>query len=231
MSKYHTLVLPYLLFALIGCNSTEKIKVKVQENNVTTKLHLREEDNATTKAKKTIPKIEMGESELNLELNNYLQALNHFDIDTVVEMTYPKLFWVIDRNLFRQYLSSMLKAKDINMQSYTATATNIAPIRAFSNDTQFSQVDYHTEISILLLNEQLYNTDEKMNFLYDVLIHKYGQENIKIDKAQRTLTIQREEKLIMIKENGEAWKFLGDNSRYRQLYPSILPPEILNNLY
>ncbi len=67
-----------------------------------------------------------------------------------------------------------------------------------------------------------------MRVLKSVLENKYGKENILVDKDSRTIMIKRREKLLAIKDkDSDSWKFLGDNSEYRKLYPEILPKEML----
>lgn len=172
---------------------------------------------------------ELSKNQLLIEkkLEEYLKELATFNTDAIVDMTYPKLFHVIDLDLFRQYIASMMNSTDIKMKSYESNINKISNVTAFSNGTQFAQTEYTSTIVIQFINNKLYNTEEKMNFLYDALIHKYGDKNIKIDVKKRTLQIKKPEKLLLIKEKGSEWKFLGDNSKYRQLYPSFLPNEIL----
>jgi hypothetical protein len=143
-------------------------------------------------------------------------------------MTYPKLFQVIDLDLFRQYIASMMNSTDIEMKAYESNITKLSPVTTFSNDTEFAQAEYTSSVEIHFINNNLYDSDEKINFLYDALIDKYGKENININVKKRILNIKKVEKLLIIKEKDTQWKFLGDNSKYRQLYPSFLPYEILN---
>ncbi|CAA6817098.1 MAG: Unknown protein [uncultured Sulfurovum sp.] len=201
---------------LVSCNSSKKLIKKETSDKNTTLFNIKP--------------LEGEKESLEKELDTYLNKLSTFDTDAIVDMTYPRLFSVIDLDLYRQYIASMMNSTDIKMNSYETNVTKITPILRFTNETEFSQVNYDTKVSINFLNDRLYNTDEKINFLYDALVHKYGQKNIQMDVKKRILTIRRSEKLLIIKEKGGAWKFLGDNSKYRQLYPSFLPYEILSNL-
>ena len=164
------------------------------------------------------------------ELIAYLKELESFNVDEIVNKTYPKLFNVINEQHFREYISTMMNSKDIVVQKYDTNITKIGKVKAFSNGTQFCQVDYDSDAKILLLNNNLYKTETSMNYLYDVLIHKYGRENITFDIKKRTIEIKREEKMLLIKEQDEPWKFIGDNLNYRRIYSNILPPEVLSNL-
>ncbi len=164
------------------------------------------------------------------ELIAYLNDLENFNIDSIVNKTYPQLFNVINKQHFRQYISTMMNSKDIVVQEYDTNITKIGEVKALSNGIEFCQVDYDSNAKILLLNENIYNTETSMNYLYDILIHKYGRKNVSFNIKKRTIEIKRGEKMILIKERDKPWKFIGDNLKYRQIYYSVLPPEILNNL-
>lgn len=214
--NYFLLLLILMLFT--ACKGTKTpIKEVPKETN-------------TTKDSTSLTLLSEKQKIVKKELDTYLEQLHTFNTDAIVDMTYPKLFYVIDLDLYRQYIASMMNSTDIEFNSYETNVTKLSHVTSFSNGTEFAQVEYISKVKIRFLNAMLYDTEEKMNFLYDALIDKYGQENIKINPKERTLSIKKFEKLLVIKEDNKAWKFLGDNPRYRQLYPSFLPREILNNL-
>jgi hypothetical protein len=217
MQHIKYLLLTLTLISFIACNSTKEPK-KVKE------IEVPKENNTTTSPLGILsPK----QKRVHQELNAYLQELSTFNTDAIVDLTYPKLFHVIDLDLYRQYIASMMNSTDIEMKSYESNITRLSAVTAFSNDTEFAQAQYISTINIHFLNNNLYGDEKKINFLYDALIHKYGKENITVNVRNRTLRIKKIEKLLIIKEKDTEWKFLGDNSKYRQLYPSFLPQEIL----
>ncbi len=227
MKKYNYLLISCLTLYFTGCQSSDKIKVKKEEPKV--KLHPRQVEKDSVKKVQTLSHT-LQEQNAQEALNNYLNDLSCFNIDAVVEMTYPRLFNVINIDLFRQYLSAMMNAKDIEIQSFTTNVTNLSSTTHFSNATSFAQADYNSRIVIHFLNDELYSNTKKINFLYDSLVHKYGKENVEFNVSKRTFIIKKAEKLLMIKEQNSPWKFLGNNIKYRKLYPSFLPQEILTNL-
>jgi hypothetical protein len=208
------LLLTFTLISFFACNSTKnpEKREEVKENNITTS---------------TLGTLSKKEIMVKKELDNYLKELSTFNTDAIVDMTYPRLFSVIDLDLYRQYIASMMNSTDIEMKSYETNITKFSPITTFSNGTEFVQVAYTSKVNIHFLNNALYDSKKKMNFLYDALIHKYGKKNIKVNIKKRILKIKKSEKLLIIKEKDTEWKFLGDNSNYRNLYPSFLPYEIL----
>lgn len=211
------LILTLTLFT--ACNST--IEPKKEDNNITTTP-----SPAVTNT--DIGTFSLSQVLIKQALDSYLYDLSTFNTNAIVEKTYPKLFQAIDRNLFRQYISSMMKSSDIEMKSYKSTIIKLSPVRTLASGTEFAQAEYRSTVKIHFLNNELYNNEEKITFLYDVFIHKYGKENIEVDVKNRTLQIKKLEKVLIIKENNSnEWKFLGDNKKYRQLYPSFLPYEIL----
>jgi len=217
------LLLTLTLIWVTACNSTkEPKKEEIKESNTT---------HTTTRIEiSTLGDLSPKQKIVKQELDLYLQDLSTFNTDSIVNKTYPKLFGVIDLDLFRQYIASMMNSTDIAMTSYESNITELSTVTTFSNETQFAQAKYTSTVKMHFLNDALYNNEEKINFLYDALIHKYGQENIHIDVEKRTLQIKKSEKLLIIKEKDTEWKFLGDNKKYRQLYPSFLPQEILKIL-
>jgi len=212
------LILIFSLFIFSACSSN---KPKIEDNNITTKREVETQvENRLDVRQRIVEK----------ELNIYLQALNNFDIDAIVDMTYPKLFTVIDGEIFKRYLTTMMNSKDILLKKYKTTTLKLGKVTKFSNGTQFAQVTYRAEAKIILLNKKLYRTEKSMNFLYDVFIHKYGRENVSIDLKSRTLTIIENKKLVVLKVGDEKWKFLEDNPEYRRYFPHILPNEVLKYL-
>lgn len=205
-----------MLFFLVACNTTKGPTKEEVESNTSTSTNTASQ--VEVKEKKTV---------LEKELEKYLKELSDFNTDAIVDMTYPKLFYVIDLDLFRQYIASMMNSTDIKMTSYKSNVTKISEVTTFSNDTQFAQVHFTSMVTIRFLNNAMYDSKEKLTFLYDALVHKYGIDNIQVDLEERILSIKKPEKLLMIKEKDTQWKFLGDNSKYRQLYPGFLPNEIL----
>jgi len=242
--------LPYYLLPLLllifftACNSTKELKkeetnstIECIEENLTTS-----ETKSTTKStkdKKTIRetikrkgcKIDINhKSRLEQALERYLEALQNFDTEAIVNMTYPRLFSVINPELFRQYLSTMINSNDIQITSYTTTPPQRSAIRRFSNGTEFAQIGYNSTIALQFLNPNLYASREQMNYLYDVEINKFGEGNVVIDLDNRVLRVTKPERLLAIKEQGSEWKFIGDDARYRKFFPRFMPPEILQNI-
>lgn len=209
---YLLLILTLTYFT--ACNSSkEPKKEQLKENNISTTSVL-----GTLSKKQIIVK---------KKLDSYLKELSTFNTDAIVDLTYPKLFWVIDLDLYRQYIASMMNSTDIEMKSYETNITKLSPVTTFSNHTEFAQAQYTSTVNIHFINNNLYSNEEKINFLYDALINKYGKKNIHINIKKRMLRIKKVEKLLIIKEKDTQWKFLGDNSNYRHLYPSFVPREIL----
>ena len=214
----------YILLTLSACINNKKAPTTIPKKVV------EEEDKKKEDPYAYLGELTPAQNVIKKELIDYLKDLTSFNVDAIVNKTYPKLFNVINKQRFRKYISTMMSSKDIMIEKYDTNITKIGKVKAFSNGTQFCQVDYDSNAKILLLNRDLYKTETSMNYLYDVLIHKYGRKNITFNVEERTIEIKREEKMILIKEKDKPWKFIGDNLNYRRIYYRILPPEILTNL-
>jgi len=166
------------------------------------------------------------QQEVKKELDNYLNQLKRYNTDMIVEMTYPRLFYVIDPELYRQSIVAFINSSQIEEDLYDTNITKLSKPIKFSNGTEFVQAEYSAINRIRFLDDKIYDTEKKMNFLYDVFIHKFGVENIHFNLRERTITKKELIKLLIIKEKDSEWKFLGDNHFYRMHYPNILPLEI-----
>ena len=121
--KVKYLLITLSLISFVACNSTkEPKKEEPKETNTTTKVSPL---GTLSKKQKIVKK----------ELDTYLKELSNFNTDVVVDMTYPKLFQVIDLDLFRQYIASMMNSTDIEMRAYESNVTKLSPVTTFSNDT------------------------------------------------------------------------------------------------
>ena len=222
-----------LLTSCIGEKEIEPIVMPIEENNKT-----QEKQNilaCTTAVFISDPhysdspiKINTQEEELKYALENYFDQLKSLNADNIISMTYPRLFRPINKEMFRQYINGMVNSPDLSIVDFQTSVIEIDPINCLPN-ASFTQIRYLSDISINFVNPELYSSDKKMRFLAEVMSHKYGYDNIKIDTQLRTIRIKKEEKLLAIKENG-IWTFIGDNPEYRRLYPKILPIEILNSI-
>lgn len=214
MKHFKYLTLALILFSLTACVGEKELKKDAPKDSISY-AYL----GTLTKDQEIVKN----------ELISYLNNLKIFNTKAIISKTYPNLFNVIDATHFEQYISIMSNSKDIMVDNYDTKITKIGPVVTFSNGTKFAQVQYHSDTKLVFLNPNLYSTETSINFLYDVLIHKYGKKNVEINVKERSLRVQKEEKLLLIKET-DGWKFIGDNKEYRQIYPSILPLEILTQL-
>ncbi len=169
------------------------------------------------------------QSELKDYIDTYFQQLQTLNTDGIVSMTYPKFFKPINENLFRQYINTILNSSQIAVESFKTNLIYLGDVYPYEGG-EFAQIIYQSNITLNFLNPELYNDELSVRVLNNVLVNKYGQENIKINSTQRTINIKKEEKLLAIKERNEEWKFIGDNPTYRRYYPTVLPAGILSQI-
>jgi hypothetical protein len=131
--------------------------------------------------------------------------------------------------MFKRYIDTLLTSEHITVDSFNTEITDIGEVLSYSGGN-FAFVNYKSSIKLSFINPDLYNDELSIRVLNDVLKSKYGEENIQVDPQSRSITINKDEKLLCIKEKDLEWKFIGDNKEYRRLYPEILPPEILSQI-
>ncbi len=167
--------------------------------------------------------------ELKKYLDKYLEYLHSLNTEGIIDMTYPKLFIPINKTIFKRYINTLLTSPHISVKSFDTNITNITKVQSYS-EGEFAQIKYKATIKLEFINPNLYNDDLSIRVLKDTLQKKYGKDNIDINPKNRTIIIHEEQKLLAIKEKDKEWKFIGDNSEYRRLYPDILPLDIISKI-
>jgi len=227
MLKFLYTTLIVLIF--IGCFDSKTTPKK--ETNTTKERNItKKEENITTSYSYEIEEITPQQLELKSDFETYLEHLKTLNTDGIVEMTYPGLFKPINKNLFIKFINTLLDSPEIAIENFDANITNIGEIIDYE-DGKFANLEYIYAIDLTFVDPKLYKDELSMRVLKSVLENKYGKENIRVDKNSRSVMIKKREKLLAIKDkNSTSWKFLGDNSEYRRLYPEILPPKLLELL-
>ncbi len=210
-------VLIGVLFILSACNNSNLSKEKEEPKKETQSAPIQEVHYSAKQL------------ELKTALEEYLKQLESLNTEGIIELTYPKLFVPINRELFIHYINTLLSSEEIQVDSFKTTLLSLGNVRTF-NGGEYAQIEYQREIKLSFINPELYSDELSVRVLQDVLARKYGKENIFIDAANRTITIKETEKLLAIKEGEMGWKFIGDNPSYRKLYPRIIPADILSEI-
>lgn len=219
----YIIVIPTAIILLSGCFSDKKV-VKSEDNNKTT---------ITTNPKKEIYPIEglnREQKELYKVVEEYLNRVKSFDVEGIIYMTYPKFFTAFNKNTYRSQILTITNSSNINITNFSTKIKKIGEISKFSKG-EFASIEYTSTTKVYLENSRLYNTKSSINTLYSILVRKYGREHIHVDTQSRVVTLIRDEKLLAIKEKFKEWRFIGDNSTYREIYyPKFMPIDILNQI-
>ena len=124
------------------------------------------------------------QSELKNYIDTYFQQLQTLNTDGIVSMTYPKFFKPINENLFRRYINTILNSSQIAVESFKTNLVYLGDVYPYEGG-EFAQIIYQSDITLNFLNPDLYNDELSVRVLNNVLVNKYGQENIKINPTQR----------------------------------------------
>jgi hypothetical protein len=97
----------------------------------------------------------------------------------------------------------------------------------------YSKVKYSFEMSLKYLEtpDNPLPNDETLNFTLGIFKNMYGDENVKLDSANKKFEIFAEKELLMLKSKSvESWKVLGLEKNLLPILKKILPTEIIEDL-
>lgn len=161
------------------------------------------------------------ETAISKRLQEYYEANQQRDWETVVDMLYPPLLELSSREAMVQMFSDMEgNGMVINMNSFDTKSVS-APLE--QEGERFAKVDYVSEISIQFTSEAFREPTmvERLRSNFD---QEYGSENVQHDAETNTFTIQADKSLLAIKQAGETslWTFIemdNDNPTVGKLIP------------
>jgi hypothetical protein len=218
------------LFLLTACFSEKvPLEVSVKEPQKEPKKEPKKEIKVLSEEEKFLLTLDKEQKDVYQNLKLYLSYIERLDIDRIIDMTYPKLFLAFSKNIFRAQIFTMANSSQVEIQSLNTNILNIEDVQSFSNGN-FTQISYNSVVTVYFKNPELYNTERSLNTLYSILVRKYGRESIYVDVKKRLITITKNVKMLAIKESPNHWKFVGDNPKYREFYPSFIPYEVLNRI-
>ena len=136
------------------------------------------------------------------DLKKIFKAKNKKDWNTVLDMTYPKLFdYVTKEELIKDYKSRSRFKKDV--QSKLIGDIVISPIINFEG-FKFNRIFYNEETLI-----SFYNNDDLEYFIEDFEF-AFGKNNIKVFSENNSFSVNIESSIVAILEgNSSKWKYIG----------------------
>ncbi len=161
----------------------------------------------------------------NLEL--YFVLLEANRLDETLNFIYPKLYDIVPKATLAESLDEMMTDTTMQIMFTNSTIQEIEDIQKL-NGVCYSNVHYTYNMNI-----HIFDSDPSepldLNFMLDMYQGLYGDDNVKLNKDEKSFDVKAKEALIMINDpQYDGWKLLEKKTGLEALLKGLIPDEILN---
>lgn len=158
------------------------------------------------------------------KLDMFFAATQEKDWDKVLDLTYPKLFNLYPREQMLGVFQNM-EAEGMTIEMGNMEIKNIYGAEDFEGET-FSAVDYAMQMKMILSGESF--NDQALDFMKTSFETTYGEDQVTLDRENKTFTLQAEKTLFAIADAGtDNWHFIEKNDEQMMILEQIIDAQVL----
>ena len=158
------------------------------------------------------------------KLDMFFAATQEKDWDKVLDLTYPKLFNLYPREQMLGVFQNM-EAEGMTIEMGNMEIKNIYGAEDFEGET-FSAVDYAMQMKMILSGESF--NDQALDFMKTSFETTYGEDQVTLDRENKTFTLQAEKTLFAIADDGtDNWHFIEKNDEQMMILEQIIDAQVL----
>ncbi|MEO1216483.1 MAG: hypothetical protein AAFY45_23305 [Bacteroidota bacterium] len=178
---------------------------------------------------------EATEESLSSTLSEYIGLVENMDLGGTVEYLHPKLFEMAPKEMLKQAMEQAFADTSISFRMYDGEITKIHDILTVEEGS-YALVDYRFTMDMKFKldesNQDSVDSDlESIELTGSILAMQHGEENVKLDKDSRTLTITANNTMYAILEEGfDSWKFLEKKPNMMGVLDQIIPESVKEKL-
>jgi len=161
------------------------------------------------------------------DIASFMDGTVSGDFETVLDMTYPKLFDLISRDQMQQMLSSVLNNPEMKMSISVDSIQKIYEPLVEGAET-FRRIDY---ISVMRMNlgDELW---KEKGAMVEGMQVSMPTANVTIEDATQSLLINQLSSMIAIQAEGSSnWKYLQFQPNQLVMLKSLIPESIVDQMF
>jgi hypothetical protein len=153
----------------------------------------------------------------------FFEATQKKDWEKVLDLTYPRLFEIATRDQMMEAFNQM-ENSGIEIGFGEMEILKVSGVKTFEG-VQYSQVDYHSEMSMKLVGEQF--SVETMGFMKTGLEASFGEGKVEMDEKKKMFLINSDKSMYAIADEGSNnWYFLEQNAEQKVIMDMLIPGEV-----
>lgn len=166
---------------------------------------------------------------LSQRLDSVLEATRVFNVDKILDYTYPKLFTLFPREQMKEVLKSSFDNEVMTITLDSLIVDKIFPVFTIG-DGSYTRVD-HKQLMIMKFKEKIEAADKEAT---DAIIAEmetdFGKGNVRLDLPNNSIRIQDKASLIAAKDShSKEWSFINleDDDK---IMPRLFSSEVIKKI-
>lgn len=159
------------------------------------------------------------------DLDAYVQYTNSSDWNSLLDMTYPKVFELSSRE---QMLASMqqMEASGMKITTTKAELKNVSELMELEG-SEYMHLSYKGEIQIAIGGILA----DKSGIIFSQLKDSYGEGKVKFDEVNNRFDIDAEKSMVAISNDSKkTWKYFEYNESQKAILTKLFPAEIVEKI-
>lgn len=164
------------------------------------------------------------------DVNLFFNYTTTNQVDSLLEMLYPKLFTIAPKEQLKQQMKNMLDDKNLTIKMFDFKIKSISPTFLY-NTVKYALVKYNFRMTMQFggINESQKN-NLALQYSLPELQEKFGKSNVQLNDETQTISIYVNGLIYAINEPKKSWKFLEKKEEQKALLNYLLPQAVINKL-
>jgi hypothetical protein len=163
-------------------------------------------------------------------LNNVLKYTQLMDMDKVLDLTYPKLFTIVPRVDLLELMQNSFETDEFSSTLDSLKVDTVFPVFEIQ-DESFAKVK-HTMLMRMKFKNTTDSAAEASNgVMIGLLASQFGEDHVRFDKPNNTITISMLSKMIAVKNKSEnLWYFVNFDEENKEMLDLLFSEEVQTKL-
>ena len=169
-------------------------------------------------------------AEIVVNINTFFRYSSNFEIDSLMDKMYPKLFTIAPRKQITEAKESMLKDNNVKIGFANYNIKKISPTFTY-NSVKYALVKYNFIMQMQFFdNGKISKNSLSMQYALPGLEQKFGKQNLHLVDSTQTVNIYTNGQMYAINENKKDWKFLEKKEEQKAILKYLIPQAVINKL-
>jgi len=158
------------------------------------------------------------------DVKEFIKLTNESNWSAVIDMMHPSSFGSISKEQMTAMMNQM-KSMGITTNTQLKSITKVHDLIQH-NGSSYQKFDYDVLVQISM-SDQLW---AQKDFIMNGLKGSFGGENLKVDEASKTVTMDGVQSMIAIKDSGSDWKYLSYQGANDATAKAALPQHVFEQV-